>query len=105
MIVRGLIAAMLVSVSPSYVNFEIENQDVQSLYGRCKNPVGSPYYAFCLGYISGVGDDMQFLGLGTQDDPKFRAFAICATPSYGAMVQAFLDWSDKIRRKRKKIEF
>ncbi len=95
MIVRGLIAAMLVSVSPSYVNFEIENQDVQSLYGRCKNPVGSPYYAFCLGYISGVGDDMQFLGLGTQDDPKFRAFAICATPSYGAMVQAFLDWSDK----------
>ena len=104
MIVRGLIAAMLVSVSPSYVNFEIENQDVQSLYGRCKNPVGSPYYAFCLGYISGVGDDMQFLGLGTQTIPNSarlrfalrRRTAQWSRPSWTGAIKS---------RKRKKIEF
>jgi hypothetical protein len=68
-----------------------ELQSVQSLLDACKSSTASVQYAACVGYIAGVGDMMQMLGV---DKEQHTLFAICAKPSYGAMVQAYINWAE-----------
>jgi hypothetical protein len=65
-----------------------ELQSVQSLLDACKSSATSVQYAVCVGYIAGIGDMMQMLGVDKEQDVTF---AICAKPSYGAMVQAYIN--------------
>jgi hypothetical protein len=68
------------------------SQTVQALYQFCKSPEED---ALCLGFISGVGDAMQLIGVGVEQEPELLPFAICRKPSYGAMVQAFIKWAEQ----------
>jgi hypothetical protein len=95
MIWRGLFAAVLIMTPLSAATALDPDQTVQGLYGMCKKPDASLPSAMCLGYISGVADTMQLLGVGAPDHPDLARFAICEKPSYGAMVQAFINWTEK----------
>jgi hypothetical protein len=70
-------------------------QTVQGLYQFCKVGEDSPRYGLCIGYVAGVGDAMQIIGLGVEQKPELRTFAICDKPSYGTMVQAFVNWAEQ----------
>jgi hypothetical protein len=64
---------------------------VQGLYQQCKgegtNEVADKVaYITCIAYVSGVGDTLQAQGASGA-----KIFSICAKPSYGAMVQAFVN--------------
>jgi len=85
-------------VSPGYAIDS--SQTVQALYQSCKSPEDLPPHALCLGFIAGVGDAMQLIGVGVEQKPDTRPFAICGKPSYGAMVQAFIDWAEQNPRER-----
>jgi Rap1a immunity proteins len=95
MVWRGLCAAVLIMTGLSEAAAIDSDQTVQSLYEMCKKPDASFPSSLCLGYITGVADTMQLLGFGTADHPDLDRFAICAKPSYGAMVQAFITWTEK----------
>ena len=69
---------------------------VQALLTNCKavsgpNPGLSTDANFCLGYISGVGDYLKGMGLAGTNP----ALSICGDISYGAAVQAFINWGQK----------
>jgi hypothetical protein len=68
-----------------------EFQSVQALLDMCKSSTASVQSAACVGYIAGIGDMMQMLGVDKEQD---GTFAICAKPSYGAMVQAYINWAE-----------
>ena len=38
---------------------------------------------------------MQLIGVGVEQKPDTVPFAICDKPSYGAMVQAFVNWAEQ----------
>lgn len=67
------------------------DNDVQSLYSACKMSDASQEFAVCVGFISGVGETLHYLGLA----PDAQPFKICGAPTHGAMVQAFLNWAEK----------
>jgi hypothetical protein len=67
---------------------------IQGLYDDCKN-YSSVQSSFCLGYISGIGDAMHFIEGFRKKMPDVESFAMCGAPSYGAMVQAFINWAEK----------
>src|ERR1700739_3849565 len=77
-----LTAMTLGLVSPAHA--VDSRQTVQSLYQSCKSPENWPPYAICLGFIAGVGDAMQLIGIGVGQKPETVPFAICGKPSYGA---------------------
>jgi hypothetical protein len=52
-------------------------------------------YAMCVGYISGVGDQMRIISGGLGEHPAFEMFAICGSQSYGDMIQAFENWAEE----------
>lgn len=85
---RALMATAAISLLLSTAT---ASADVQRLYNRCKEPESSQLNFVCLGYIAGVGETMDFLGLDRASHP----FAICGRPSHGAMVQAFINWAEK----------
>src|SRR5262245_46587890 len=68
---------------------------VQGLYRQCKSadadasPNGQLGRLACVAYIAGVGDTLQ-----VQGDGGAKIMSICAKPSYGAMVQAFVNWAE-----------
>jgi Rap1a immunity proteins len=70
---------------------------VQALYENCKAPDRSPRNALCLGYISGVGNVMQYVGSVSRKHPdeNYNPLAICGEITNGAMVQAFENWAQK----------
>jgi hypothetical protein len=86
-----LITVFFIGLSHAYA----AEHDIQSLYNICKMPPTSPEFAICVGYISGVGDTLQFMSVDKHRDPDVQPFAICGTPSYGAMIQAFVNWTEK----------
>jgi hypothetical protein len=59
--------------------------DVESLLSYCTAPDASTEASLCLGYISGLADQL------------FNDGILCATPvpPYGAMQQAFVDWATR----------
>jgi hypothetical protein len=72
--------------------------NIQELYEMCKESTGSPPQTFCLGYIGGVGEFMQLNGSikSSLSDAQWSAIANLAIrdhPTYGAMVQAFMNWA------------
>jgi hypothetical protein len=94
---RSLISAIIIAAALLGANaapYDPDKQNVQALYNVCKAPESSQLYAVCLGYISGVADTMQLLGAAQERHPEFKPVAICATPSYGAMVQGFVNWAE-----------
>jgi hypothetical protein len=69
--------------------------DVQALYRRCTQPDRSPEVTFCIGYVWGVGDMMDFLEVSRPQHPGVTPFAMCGRPTPGAMVKAFVNWAEK----------
>jgi len=96
---RLLVACLLVAATApgpvSRAHAIDSSQTVQALHRSCKSAEGSSPYDLCLGFIAGVGDAMQLLGFGVEQKPEFAPFAICSRPSYGTMVQAFVDWAEQ----------
>jgi hypothetical protein len=86
---RVLIAAVMLSfwLFPTFA--DTPYRTVQDLYQMCKD---SEKDFICIGYISGVGDLMQAIGV---EHPDLQAFAMYGKPSYGAMEQAFKNWAEK----------
>jgi hypothetical protein len=50
-----------------------------------------------MGYITGVGEMMAMAGMaiGSSDDAKFGALALCGHPSGAAAVEAFINWAEE----------
>lgn len=84
--------AWLLVFLPKFANGDVP-ETVQQLYEACKRPISSSDRLECIVYIAGVADVMQFLAPIKDEDPV--PFAICNTGSYGAMVQAFVNWAEK----------
>ena len=81
-------------------------RSVQDLYQMCEMPITAPQHAVCLGYISAVGDLLKFLGanefLGVNERLHAEAgrhIGMCGSPTYGALVEAFVNWSRKNPRR------
>jgi len=90
-----VVAATFVGLIPANAA-DPDHGGVQSLYSDCKTePSTSAQAVFCLGFVSGVGETMNFTGYFKQEHPDVGKFAICASPSHGAMVQAFINWAEK----------
>lgn len=74
----------------SSVNAQMNHNTVQDMYQRC---TGSDAFdrTFCIGYVSGIGDYMLVIGQARKD----QQLGLCASPSpsYGAMLQAFVVWA------------
>src|SRR5580704_9505393 len=69
------------------------SQKVQGLYDNCKNSLGSDDRTFCYAYISGIGDQLSWMGESHAQHPDIAA--ICGHPSYGAMTQAFINFAEQ----------
>jgi hypothetical protein len=71
------------------------DQTVQGLYMACKETNMDQFdRGRCLGFISGIGDVMAVIGSGRHD----LQLGLCGpspTPTYGAMIQAFMNWAEK----------
>lgn len=66
------------------------NDTVQQLLNMCTMPPSSWEGEFCVAYVMGVGDALLANGMiGLNPEP----FRMCGKPSYGAMVQAFVNWA------------
>jgi hypothetical protein len=93
---KTLLAFAVVIISLTKAN--ADDQNVQGLYNLCKATTDHGRYAVCVGYISGIGDIMQTNGVmhpGAAVDPAPLDERLCGRPSYGAQVQAFMNWAEK----------
>jgi Rap1a immunity proteins len=92
-----ILALLLALIVPPYAKAQTpgaaSTQDVQGLYNSCKSPLGSGERTFCLGYISGIADQLSWMGENKAQHPEIAA--ICGQPSYGAMTQAFVNFAEK----------
>jgi hypothetical protein len=76
------------------------NQTIQGLQVQCKASTDSPDLLFCAGFISGIGDLMRVNGavinpFRKEADAPIRDERMCGQPSYGAQMQAFVNWAEK----------
>jgi hypothetical protein len=71
-----------------------EKHDVQKLHEMCKLPPGETKAAICLGFISGVAEMMRLMSFSRYKEVR-GAFGQCSEASYGAAMQAFMNWADK----------
>jgi hypothetical protein len=91
-----VLAVAMFSVGVAAANGKENIFNVQALYALCKAPDGSGKNILCLGYISGIADALAAEGTYQSMNPKDDSpFAICGSPSYGAMMQAFINWAEK----------
>jgi Rap1a immunity proteins len=99
MVARGLVSAVILVFSFSRVIAGEADLNVQDLYRFCKAPERSAKSMLCLGYISGVGNMMQLIGVAEkqQADPILNPLALCGDISGRAMVLAFINWAQKNR--------
>lgn len=94
---------LLYWLTPAVFGADDEIKTVQFLHGLCKAEQSSNDFVFCLAYISGIGDLMYSVNKAKKIEPNcskpsnplFSFFALCAAPSHGAMVQAFMNWAEK----------
>jgi hypothetical protein len=91
-VILGLVGIFVLGWS---VAAEAEDRNVQTLLYSCKQNTSSPDYSLCIGYVAGVGDLMDVNSTLIPEHPYMRPFAICGKPTYGAMVQAFVNWAEK----------
>jgi hypothetical protein len=71
-----------------------DKQNIQWLYHACKNRDDNFNYLLCVGYVSGIGDLMHVNGGAPHRDTGWDD-RLCGDPSYGAQVQAFVNWAEK----------
>jgi hypothetical protein len=88
--IGGLLAALALFVWVD--GAEAKGRNVQELLDLCKQRPDSYGYAICLNYIAGIGDVM---GATAQVIDDFRPLGMCGEPTYGALVQAFVNWAEK----------
>jgi hypothetical protein len=85
-------------------------ENVQALLNSCNAPDTSSEFAFCTGYITGMGDAMHTSGImlkslyelkqlneNTATAKVLTPLSICSSTdiSHGAMVQAFKNWATR----------
>jgi hypothetical protein len=95
MVLRSLFAAAILAFG--LTSASADDLNIQALYEACKSQdLNSSRYGLCLGYVAGIGDLMHAFGAYSQksQDENFIAFSICGKPSYGAIVQAFVNWAE-----------
>jgi hypothetical protein len=87
-----LIAALAVAPVAAAAEGTPRN-DVQELYGYCKETGGSQRLTYCLGYIAGIGQLMRQMG----HNQEMHQYGLCSDQgiSTGAMVQAFRNWAEQ----------
>ena len=92
---RSFTAAALLACGISSAHAASLDMTVQGLYQLCKSDNSNPLIKntdtiHCYAYISGIADLLVVQGAGGA-----KIMSICAkpTPSYGAMVQAFVNWA------------
>jgi hypothetical protein len=71
------------------------DQTVQDLYRKCKEPFGSFENALCIGYVTAIGDAMIVWATKTGESALAKSFSMCGSASYGAMIQAFINWAEQ----------
>ena len=100
MISRSIILAIviLLMISPTYAATPFRS--VEDLYRMCETPITSPEHAVCLGYISAVGDLLQSLSAHERLHAEVEPLEMCGSPTYGALVEAFVGWSKENPRQR-----
>jgi hypothetical protein len=67
---------------------------VQSLRDMCKSD-DADERALCVGFIAGVGDYMRVVSATSLDQRLSSQLGLCGWATHGAMLQAFMNWSDK----------
>jgi hypothetical protein len=93
-------SVLLYSLTSAVSGAADEMKTVQSLYGLCKSEPSSHEYTFCIAYIGAIGDFMHFVDQLAKIEPSSKptnplfSFALCAAPSHGAMIQAFINWAE-----------
>ena len=71
---------------------------VEKFLGTCKADENDPHRAFCVGYLTGVAQEMEVIGV--QAKGEFRqAHGMCLKEPHGptgrALAQAFIVWAEK----------
>jgi hypothetical protein len=90
-------AGVLLSVSSAISGRQGGEDNVQRLLNFCKAEEGDFRKVLCAGYISGVGDLMHINGVvfrRARDASVTLDDRMCAAPSRGAQVQAFVNWAE-----------
>ena len=86
---RLLIGALVILLTTVAAR-SAEKTDVQTLRGWCKSPARTDNFTRCLMYIVGVSDMLGMVG----SSGKLPTLGTCGDFSYGAAVQAFINWAD-----------
>ena len=94
--VRSIVTAVLIVLGPALAVATPNDYDIQTLYRWCKSPEGTPNWNLCVGYIAGVADVLTFLAVQKKLHPEDNnPIQLCGAPSYGALMQAFVNWAEK----------
>jgi hypothetical protein len=107
--VKHLLRAAMFAIllTPISSQSEESKQDVQQLYRQCKTPAKDVERTFCVAFISGVAEQMIATGklaakqreegnLANDKDRALLSFlSACPKASFGAMVQAFINWAER----------
>lgn len=71
---------------------------VEKFLGACKADDNDPHSAFCVGYLTGVAQEMEVIGVHAQGELR-RAHGMCLKepngPTGRALAQAFIVWAEK----------
>lgn len=91
------IVGMMLASAPT-MGSEPFRLDVQELMQRCENKTDNFDMSYCIGYISGISDHLTFLAnlpdaISATTLFEMRRMAICGNATYGARVQAFVNWA------------
>jgi Ssp1 endopeptidase immunity protein Rap1a len=99
MISRSIILAIVTLLPMSSTYAATPVRSVEDLYRMCETPITSPEHAVCLGYISAVGDLLKFLSANERLHAEAEPIGMCGSPTYGALVEAFVSWSKENPRR------
>ena len=85
MLTLGISSASADQLDPTVQ--QLLDPTVQGLYRMCKGQDTSDNL-MCIAYVAGVGDLLRAQG------GKGEKYSICADPTYGAEMQAFVKWAE-----------
>ena len=72
-----------------------KDSSVQALRAECKMPPGHADFARCIHYVAGVADMLALVGSSSKGSEVRQMLGKCGSGSYGAYVQAFINWADQ----------
>jgi hypothetical protein len=100
--VASVIAVIAICLHPEPSARAEQEGSVLTLYQWCKAAPKSYEYALCLGFVSGVGDQMRLNSLlahdlwSVEDRKRLSKMASChQLITSRTMVKAFTDWTEK----------